>query len=71
MNAEGYGLSTMVTSGGSAGSLLSGHDLTWIAGYVVVVNAFDYRDSIPLAILNGCVLPAVLTSRLFPFKSVS
>jgi CubicO group peptidase (beta-lactamase class C family) len=55
-------------------SLLNGHDLTWIAGIgsggqrlfvvprldlVVVVNAFDARHSIPNAILNRFVLPAV------------
>jgi CubicO group peptidase (beta-lactamase class C family) len=55
-------------------SLLNGHDQTWTAGFgsggqrlfivpsldlVVVVNAFDYRHSIPTAILNRFVLPAV------------
>jgi CubicO group peptidase (beta-lactamase class C family) len=55
-------------------SLLDGHDLTWIAGVgsggqrlfivpgldlVVVVNAFNYRSHIPIAILNRLVLPAV------------
>jgi CubicO group peptidase (beta-lactamase class C family) len=55
-------------------SLLNGHDLAWTAGFgsggqrlfivprldlVIVVNAFESRRSIPVAILNRFVLPAV------------
>jgi hypothetical protein len=54
--------------------LLNDHDLTWTAGFgsggqrlfvvprldlVVVVNAFNYRHYIPIAILNRFVMPAV------------
>jgi hypothetical protein len=54
--------------------LLNGRELTWIAGFgaggqrlfivpgldlVVVVNAFNYRAHIPIAILNRFVMPAV------------
>jgi CubicO group peptidase (beta-lactamase class C family) len=66
-------------------SLLNGHDLTWTAGFasggqrlfivpeldlVVVVNAFDHRTSIPLAILNRFVLPAVTDYPPFSAQSV-
>lgn len=55
-------------------SLLNGHEFTWTAGYgsggqrlfivpgldlVVVVNAFNFRYYIPVAILNRFVMPAV------------
>lgn len=55
-------------------SLLNGHEFKWTAGYgsggqrlfvvpgldlVVVVNAFNYRHYIPIAILNRFILPAV------------
>lgn len=56
-------------------SLSNGHDLGWIAGFgaggqrlfivpafdlVVAVNAFNYRNHVPAAILNRFVLPAVM-----------
>ena len=56
-------------------SLLNGSEFTWIAGYgsggqrlfivpgldlIVVINAFNFRDYIPIAILNRFVLPAVM-----------
>ncbi len=56
-------------------SLLNGRELTWTAGFgsggqrlfivpaldlVVAVNAFNYRNHIPAAILNRFVLPAVM-----------
>jgi CubicO group peptidase (beta-lactamase class C family) len=74
MNAEGHGALYYGYQWWLGRSLLNGHDLTWTAGFgsggqrlfivpgldlVVVVNAFDHRYSIPLAILNRFVLPAV------------
>jgi CubicO group peptidase (beta-lactamase class C family) len=56
-------------------SLLDGHEFTWTAGYgsggqrlfivpgldlVVVVNAFNFKYYIPIAILNRFVMPAVM-----------
>jgi CubicO group peptidase (beta-lactamase class C family) len=74
VNAEGHGALYYGYQWWLGRSLLNGHDLTWTAGFgsggqrlfivpgldlVVVVNAFDHRYSIPLAILNRFVLPAV------------
>ena len=74
VNAEGNGALYYGYQWWLGRSLLNGHDLTWTAGYgaggqrlfvvprldlVVVVNAFSYRHSIPLAILNRFVMPAV------------
>lgn len=74
MNAEGHGALYYGYQWWLGRSLLNGQDLTWSAGFgsggqrlfivpeldlVVVVNAFDHRHSIPLAILNRFVLPAV------------
>jgi CubicO group peptidase (beta-lactamase class C family) len=74
VNAEGNGALYYGYQWWLGRSLLNGHDLTWTAGYgasgqrlfvvprldlVVVVNAFSYRHSIPPAILNRFVMPAV------------
>jgi CubicO group peptidase (beta-lactamase class C family) len=74
VNAEGNGALYYGYHWWLGRSLLNGHDLTWIAGIgsggqrlfvvprldlVVVVNAFNYRHYIPIAILNRLVLPAV------------
>jgi CubicO group peptidase (beta-lactamase class C family) len=74
VNAEGQGALYYSYHWWLGRSLMNGHDLTWTAGFgsggqrlfilpqldlVVVVNAFDPRHSIPMAILNRFVLPAV------------
>ena len=74
MNTDGHGALYYGYQWWLGRSLLGGHDLTWTAGFgsggqrlfimpqldlVVVVNAFDHQYSIPLAILNRFVLPAV------------
>ena len=56
-------------------SLLNGRELTWTAGFgsggqrlfivpglelVVAVSAFNFRDHIPIAILNRLVMPAIM-----------
>jgi CubicO group peptidase (beta-lactamase class C family) len=74
VNVEGNGVLYYGYQWWLGRSLLDGHDLTWIAGFgsggqrlfivpgldlVVVVNAFNYRSHIPIAILNRFVMPAV------------
>jgi len=74
VNAEGHGALFYGYQWWLGRSLLNGHDLVWTAGFgsggqrlfivpgldlVVVVNAFEHRYSIPLAILNRFVLPTV------------
>ncbi|MET3839817.1 serine hydrolase [Bradyrhizobium sp. OAE829] len=74
VNAEGSGALYYGYHWWLGRSLLNGHDLSWIAGFgsggqrlfvvprldlVVVINAFNYRHHVPMAILNGFVLPAV------------
>jgi CubicO group peptidase (beta-lactamase class C family) len=74
MNVDGYGALYYGYHWWLGRSLLNGHELTWTAGFgsggqrlfivprldlVVVVNAFNYRNHIPIAILNQFVMPAV------------
>ncbi len=74
VNAEGNGALCYGYHWWLGRSLLNGLELSWIAGFgsggqrlfvvprldlVVVVNAFNYRDHIPIAILNRLVMPAV------------
>ncbi|MBN8988617.1 MAG: serine hydrolase [Rhizobiales bacterium] len=74
VNAEGHGALYYGYQWWLGRSLLNGRELTWIAGFgsggqrlfivpgidlVVVVNAFNYRSPIPIAILNRLVMPAV------------
>jgi CubicO group peptidase (beta-lactamase class C family) len=74
VNAEGNGALYYGYHWWLGRSLLNGQDLNWIAGFgaggqrlfvvpgldlVVVVNAFNFRHHIPMAILNRFVLPAV------------
>jgi CubicO group peptidase (beta-lactamase class C family) len=81
VNVEGHGALYYGYHWWLGRSLLNGHDLTWTAGFgaggqrlfimpelnlVVVVNAFDPRYSIPIAILNRFVLPAVTDYPLLP-----
>jgi CubicO group peptidase (beta-lactamase class C family) len=85
INAEGQGALYYGYHWWLGRSLFKGHDLTWTAGFgsggqrlfivpeldlVVVVNAFDHRYSIPLAILNRFVLPAVTDYPPFSAQSV-
>jgi CubicO group peptidase (beta-lactamase class C family) len=75
INAEGNGAIYYGYHWWLGRSLLNGHDLNWIAGFgaggqrlfvvpeldlVVVVNAFNYRYHVPMAILNRFVLPTVM-----------
>ena len=86
VNAEGHGALYYGYQWWLGRSLLNGHDLVWTVGFgsggrrlfivpgldlVVVVNAFDHRYSIPLAILNRFVLPAVTDYPAPPTQSVS
>jgi CubicO group peptidase (beta-lactamase class C family) len=74
VNAEGNGALYYGYHWWLGRSLLNGRDLTWAAGFgsggqrlfvvpgldlVVVVNAFNYRHYVPIAILNRFVIPAV------------
>ena len=74
VNAEGNGALYYGYQWWLGRSLLNGDELSWIAGFgsggqrlfvvpgldlVVVVNAFNYRHHIPIAILNRFVLAAV------------